>query len=148
MMLMSRWEDTDTDTDAAADADAYIYADSDADAAYADDAADADSVVHADADADYCADDANDADAEDAVDADADIVTPGSSTRSLSLQSVPSFRRSFLDALASLRSILRPTEWPSFSDCKDNLRIHQWKWDRIFPISWTSVLVLSVPSVM
>ena len=53
----------------------------------------------------------------------------------------------FLDALASLKPILF-SEWVSpFFRIADNLRIHQRKWDRIVPISWASVLVLSVPSV-
>ena len=47
----------------------------------------------------------------------------------------------FLDALASLKPGL-------FTKIADNLRIHQWKWDSIVPISLPSVLiVLSVPSV-
>ena len=43
---------------------------------------------------------------------------------------------SFLDALASLRSILWLSEWLNFSDYWDNLRIHQRKLIGIVLISW------------
>ena len=53
----------------------------------------------------------------------------------------------FLDALVSHKSKVSLPDW-TISDCDDNPRIHQWKWDRIVPISWASVPVLSVPSVL
>ena len=63
-------------------------------------------------------------------------------------QGRPDLSHHFLDALASLRPILF-SEWVSeFFWIADSLRIHQWKCDRIVPISKASVLVLSVPSVM